>query len=82
MSETVLAVGDGAVEFRAQLERSGARIPEDGADVHRVSAIGHCELGRGLRAGAPEDVVPEKAALISAAMAAATLFGVSLGRGA
>jgi tRNA threonylcarbamoyladenosine biosynthesis protein TsaB len=55
---TVLAVGEGAVEFRVQLERSGAQIPEDGADVHRVSAISHCKLASGLDAGAPEEVVP------------------------
>jgi tRNA threonylcarbamoyladenosine biosynthesis protein TsaB len=58
LERTVLAVGDGAVEFRVQLERSGAQIPEDGADVHRVHAISHCELAKGLPAGAPEDVVP------------------------
>jgi tRNA threonylcarbamoyladenosine biosynthesis protein TsaB len=59
VGESVLAVGDGAVEFRTQLERSGAQIPEDASHVHRVSAISHCELGQELRAGAPEDVVPD-----------------------
>jgi tRNA threonylcarbamoyladenosine biosynthesis protein TsaB len=58
LERTVLAVGDGAVEFRVQLERSGTRIPEDGADVHRVHAISHCELAKRIPAGAPEDVVP------------------------
>ena len=59
VGDCVIAVGDGAVEFRAQLERSGAQIPEDTSHVHRVSAISHCELGQVLRAGAPEDVVPD-----------------------
>jgi tRNA threonylcarbamoyladenosine biosynthesis protein TsaB len=54
----VLAVGDGSVEFRAALERSGALIPDDGAEAHKVTAISHCELARELQAGAPEDVAP------------------------
>jgi tRNA threonylcarbamoyladenosine biosynthesis protein TsaB len=54
----LLAVGDGAVEFRSALEPSGAVIPGDDAEVHRVSAISHCELGRELRADAPEQVTP------------------------
>jgi tRNA threonylcarbamoyladenosine biosynthesis protein TsaB len=58
LGPAVLAVGDGAVEFRLALERSGAVIPEDGAEVHRVTAISHCELAEELRAGAPEDVAP------------------------
>lgn len=58
VGESVVAVGDGAVEFRTQLERSGVQIPGDTSDVHRVTAISHCELGQELHAGAPEDVVP------------------------
>jgi tRNA threonylcarbamoyladenosine biosynthesis protein TsaB len=54
----VLAVGDGAVEFRSALERSGALIPADGAEAHKVTAISHCELARELAAGAAEDVAP------------------------
>jgi tRNA threonylcarbamoyladenosine biosynthesis protein TsaB len=42
---TPLAVGDGAVRFRADLERAGAVVPEDGAAVHRVSALQVCRLG-------------------------------------
>jgi tRNA threonylcarbamoyladenosine biosynthesis protein TsaB len=53
-----LVVGDGAVEFRAILERSGARIPEDDAELHRVSAIEHCRLARGLPPQAPDAVRP------------------------
>ena len=40
-----LAVGDGAVRFRAELERAGAVIPADGSPVHRVSALQVCRLG-------------------------------------
>jgi tRNA A37 threonylcarbamoyladenosine modification protein TsaB len=55
----LLALGNGAVEFRSVLERSGARIPEDESPLHRVSAINHCRLARALPAGAPDEVHPE-----------------------
>jgi tRNA threonylcarbamoyladenosine biosynthesis protein TsaB len=54
-----LAVGDGAVEFRAALEPSGAWIPEDNSQLHRVSAIHHCRLAGGLRPESPNSVRPE-----------------------
>lgn len=54
-----LAVGDGAVEFRQALERSGARIPEDGSGRNRVDATEHCRLAVGLRSEAPDGVRPE-----------------------
>jgi tRNA threonylcarbamoyladenosine biosynthesis protein TsaB len=41
-----LAVGDGAVRFRAELERAGAHVPADGSPAHRVSALMVCRLGR------------------------------------
>ncbi len=59
LPETVLAIGDGAVKFRAVLEPSGAFIPEDQAMLHRVTAINHCAIARGLRAGAPDEIVPK-----------------------
>jgi tRNA threonylcarbamoyladenosine biosynthesis protein TsaB len=43
---TVLAIGEGAVAFRAILERSGALIPDDEAELHRVTAAGHCRIAR------------------------------------
>jgi tRNA threonylcarbamoyladenosine biosynthesis protein TsaB len=55
----VLAVGDGAVEFRSVLERSGALIPEDESELHRVSAVNHCRLARTPRAAAHDQVRPE-----------------------
>jgi tRNA threonylcarbamoyladenosine biosynthesis protein TsaB len=54
-----LAVGEGAVEFRAVLEQSGAVIPEDDSELHRVSAIHHCRLAMGLPLQSPDDVRPE-----------------------
>jgi tRNA threonylcarbamoyladenosine biosynthesis protein TsaB len=40
-----LAVGDGAVRFRDELERAGAVVPADGSPLHRVSALEVCRLG-------------------------------------
>ncbi len=53
-----LAVGEGAVEFRSVLERSGALIPEDGSDLHRVSAIDHCRLAIGLPSQNLDEIRP------------------------
>lgn len=59
LGPTALAIGEGAVEFREALERSGALVPEDESELHSVSAINHCRLAGGLRAGAPDEVRPE-----------------------
>jgi tRNA threonylcarbamoyladenosine biosynthesis protein TsaB len=40
-----LAVGDGAVRFRGELERAGAVVPADDSPLHRVSALEVCRLG-------------------------------------
>jgi tRNA threonylcarbamoyladenosine biosynthesis protein TsaB len=56
-----LAVGEGAVEFRAVLERSGdgrVLIPDNGSELHRVSAIDHCRLAIGLPSQNHGDVRP------------------------
>jgi tRNA threonylcarbamoyladenosine biosynthesis protein TsaB len=47
-----LAVGDGAVRFRAELQRAGASVPADDSPAHRVSALVVCRLGA---AGTPAD---------------------------
>jgi tRNA threonylcarbamoyladenosine biosynthesis protein TsaB len=47
-----LAVGDGAVRFRQELERAGATVPADDSPLHRVSALEVCRLGA---AGEPAD---------------------------
>jgi tRNA threonylcarbamoyladenosine biosynthesis protein TsaB len=58
-ADSWLAVGDGAVEFREALERSGAWIPEEDSERNRVDAVEHCRLAVGLRPEAPEGVRPE-----------------------
>jgi tRNA threonylcarbamoyladenosine biosynthesis protein TsaB len=41
-----LAVGDGALRFRAQLEPSGVTVPQDDSPLHRVGAAGLVQLAR------------------------------------
>jgi tRNA threonylcarbamoyladenosine biosynthesis protein TsaB len=41
----VQAVGDGAIRFRAELERAGAVVPADRSSVHRIGAAALCRLG-------------------------------------
>src|SRR5204863_263356 len=55
----VLAVGDGAVRFRASLETAGAAVPPDGDRLHRVSAAVICRLGAEAEPGRPDAVVPD-----------------------
>jgi tRNA threonylcarbamoyladenosine biosynthesis protein TsaB len=45
LSPAPLAVGDGAVRFRAQLEGAGAAVPADGETAHRIRAVNVCRLG-------------------------------------
>jgi tRNA threonylcarbamoyladenosine biosynthesis protein TsaB len=54
-----LAVGDGAVEFRAVLERPGTVIPADDSELHRVSAVVHCRLAAQLPSHDSGAVAPE-----------------------
>ncbi|MBE2316401.1 tRNA (adenosine(37)-N6)-threonylcarbamoyltransferase complex dimerization subunit type 1 TsaB [Solirubrobacter sp. CPCC 204708] len=42
----MLGVGDGAVRFRSELERSGVAVPSDSSRAHRVSALMVARLGR------------------------------------
>lgn len=56
---SVLAVGDGAIEFRAVLERSGAFVPDDGAELHRVTAASHCRIARHLEPANPDQIRPQ-----------------------
>jgi tRNA threonylcarbamoyladenosine biosynthesis protein TsaB len=53
-----LVVGDGAIKFRAILERSGASIPGDESRLHEVSGLSHCRLALSAPAGSPELVRP------------------------
>jgi tRNA threonylcarbamoyladenosine biosynthesis protein TsaB len=68
----ILAIGDGALAFREVLERSGALVPEVDSELHRVTAINHCELARYLPAEAPEQVVPSYMRLPDAEIARRT----------
>ena len=53
-----LAIGDGALRFKAQLEVAGAVLPPEDSSLHRISAINHCRLAAGLHATTPADVEP------------------------
>jgi tRNA threonylcarbamoyladenosine biosynthesis protein TsaB len=54
-----LAVGGGAIKFREVLERSGASVPEDGSQLHRVTAVNHCRLAGDRPGSAPDQIRPE-----------------------
>lgn len=54
-----LAVGDGAVKFRAELERAGALVPPDDSPAHLVSAAQICRLGQSAEPTARDDLVPD-----------------------
>jgi tRNA threonylcarbamoyladenosine biosynthesis protein TsaB len=54
-----LAVGDGAVRFREELERAGADVPADGSPAHRVSALQVCRLGAAGEPAARDALLPD-----------------------
>jgi tRNA threonylcarbamoyladenosine biosynthesis protein TsaB len=53
-----LAIGDGALRFREQLEVAGAVVPPSDSWLHRINAINHCRLAAGLPATSPAQVEP------------------------
>ena len=55
----MLAIGDGAVKFRVELERAGASIPADGSPAHRVSALEVCRLGAAGDAADRDALLPD-----------------------
>jgi tRNA threonylcarbamoyladenosine biosynthesis protein TsaB len=57
--ETMLGVGDGAVRFRAELERAGVAVPADGSSAHRVSALMVCRLGRAREPADRDALLPD-----------------------
>jgi tRNA threonylcarbamoyladenosine biosynthesis protein TsaB len=59
LGPSALAIGEGAVEFRSILESSGAIVPEDDSELHRVTAAGHCRIARHLRPADPDEIHPE-----------------------
>ena len=54
-----LAVGDGAVAFRDELEAAGAVIPDDPSPLHRVDAATVARLGAAQGPGEAEAVLPD-----------------------
>jgi len=53
-----LAVGDGAIKFRAVLETAGIVVPTDDSAAHRVEAAVHARLAAGMEPGASDAVRP------------------------
>lgn len=54
-----LAIGDGAIKFRAVLEAAGATVPADASRLHRVSALWHCRLAETARPRPLSQIQPE-----------------------
>jgi len=54
-----LAVGDGAVRFREELEAGAIRTAADSSPLHLVSAGAICELGIGAMAVAVQEILPD-----------------------
>jgi tRNA threonylcarbamoyladenosine biosynthesis protein TsaB len=54
-----LAVGDGAVAFRAEIEAAGAVVPDDASPLHRVRAEWICRLGARAGRADPATVLPD-----------------------
>jgi tRNA threonylcarbamoyladenosine biosynthesis protein TsaB len=54
-----LAVGDGAVRFREQLERAGVAVPADGSPAHRLSALAIARLAQGREPADRDALLPD-----------------------
>jgi tRNA threonylcarbamoyladenosine biosynthesis protein TsaB len=54
-----LAVGDGAVRFREELERAGATVPADDSPLHRVSAVHVARLGAEREPAGRDALLPD-----------------------
>ena len=52
-----LAVGDGALRFRDDLEGAGCVVPDGRIGAHGVSALAVCRLARRAPAGTERDLV-------------------------
>ncbi len=59
VGDSRLAIGDGAIGFRAVLERSGTSIVDDRSRLHRVDAVFTGQLAFGSDSGPTGDVRPE-----------------------
>jgi tRNA threonylcarbamoyladenosine biosynthesis protein TsaB len=58
LPETALAVGSGALRFRDELQESGAEIPNDSDQSHRIAAREVCAVGALGTVSDPEGVAP------------------------
>jgi tRNA threonylcarbamoyladenosine biosynthesis protein TsaB len=56
---TLLAVGDGAVRFRAELQDAGAHVEPDPSPLHLISAGAICALGALADAQALQEILPD-----------------------
>ena len=65
----ILALGEGAVEFRTVLESSGAFVPDDQAGLHRITAAGHCRIARQVPPADPTQITPHYLRLADAEIA-------------
>ncbi len=54
-----LAVGDGAIRFRAQLEDLGVEVPDDSSSLHRVAGASICGLALHAKPSLPDAVLPD-----------------------
>jgi tRNA threonylcarbamoyladenosine biosynthesis protein TsaB len=73
-----LAVGDGAVRYRAQLQAIGVPSPPDSSPLQLVSAAAVCELGVRMPATARERILPDYRRRPDAELA---LDGAGIGKG-
>jgi tRNA threonylcarbamoyladenosine biosynthesis protein TsaB len=64
-----LAIGEGAVAYRALLERPGTAIADDGSGLHRVNAIHHCRLAEACDPVPDSGVAPDYLRLPDAELA-------------
>jgi tRNA threonylcarbamoyladenosine biosynthesis protein TsaB len=66
-----VAVGDGAIRYRGELERSGAEVPPDDSPAHLIAGESVCELGAIAPVSARDEVVPDYRREADAALARA-----------
>ena len=59
LGSRVVALGEGALEFRLVLERSGASVPDGGSGLHLVTTVNHCRIARHLEPSDPDGVHPQ-----------------------
>jgi tRNA threonylcarbamoyladenosine biosynthesis protein TsaB len=55
----LVAIGDGALAFREQLERAEILVPDEASELHRVTAAAHCQLAQMLPVTRPDELHPD-----------------------